>query len=156
MLSNLISPDNIIVDLESEEKEECFAELLEVLVAENPKLNRKAALEALIEREDKKSTAVFPLVAVPHAASDTLSKTAIAIGVSHSGIEFEPVNSDDNSKNLIANVIFEILFDEKDAEGHLHILRDILQLAIRPDFVKSVLKAKSSKEVYNLIVSLES
>ena len=156
MLSNLISPDRIIIDLESEEKEECFAELLEVLVQANPKLDRRSALEALIAREDKKSTAVFPMVAVPHAVSNSLPKTAVAIGVSRSGIEFEPVNSEENNKNPIVNIIFEILFDETDTEGHLHVLRDILKLVIQPDFVKTVLGAKSAKEVYNYIVSLES
>lgn len=156
MLSNLISPDRIIVDLESEEKEECFAELLEVLVAKNPDLDRRAALEALIAREDKKSTAVFPYVAVPHAVSDSIEKTEVAIGISRSGIEFEPVNPEENSQSPIVNVVFEILFDKKDTEGHLHALRDILQLVVHPEFVTSVLKAKSQKEVYDLIVSLES
>ena len=156
MLSDFIKPDNIIVNLESEDKEECFAELLEVLVAKNPGLDRRTALEALIAREDKKSTAVFPYVAVPHAVSDSLTKTVVAIGISHSGIEFEPVNSEENNKNPIVNVIFEILFDETDTEGHLHVLRDILKLVIQPDFVKTVLNAKSAKEVYNYIVSLES
>ena len=155
MLSDFIKPESIIVDLESEEKEECFAELLEVLVAQNPGLNRRSALEALITREDKKSTAVFPYVAVPHAVSDSITKTVVAIGVSRSGIEFEPVNSEDNSKSPIVNVVFEILFDKKDTEGHLHALRDILQLVVHPEFVKSVLKAKSQKEIYDLIVSLE-
>ena len=39
MLSSFISPSSIKVALESTEKEECFAELLEVLVAKNPELN---------------------------------------------------------------------------------------------------------------------
>lgn len=155
MISSLITPANIIVGLESEEKEECFAELLEVLVAEDPKLDRREVLDALITREDKKSTAVFPFVAVPHAVSDSLSKAAVAIGISRSGIEFEPVNPEESSKNPLVNIVFEILFDGKDAEGHLHVLRDILQLVIKPDFVTSVLKAKSPKEVYDIIVSLE-
>ena len=156
MLSNLINPECICLDLESEEKEECFAELLEVLVKANPSIDRHEAFDALVTREDKKSTAVFPLVAVPHAVNNSLHKTAIAIGISHSGIEFEPVNSEENNKNPIVNVIFEILFDETDTEGHLHVLRDILKLVIQPDFVKTVLNAKSAKEVYNYIVSLES
>ena len=67
MLSSFISPSSIKVGLESSDKEECFAELLEVLVAKNPEINRKEAMNALIAREEKMSTAVFPFVAVPHA-----------------------------------------------------------------------------------------
>ena len=52
--------------------------------------------------------------------------------------------------------MFEILFEEKDTETHLHVLRDILQLVSNPDFIKNVLQAKTSQEVYELIETMES
>ena len=55
----------------------------------------------------------------------------------------------------MVNIIFEILFEEKDTETHLQVLRDILELVSKPDFVKNVLQAKSSQEVYDLIESME-
>ena len=97
MLSSFISPASIKVALESTEKEECFAELLEVLVAKNPEINRREAMNALITREEKMSTAVFPFVAVPHALCSSAGDTLVAVGISKAGIEFEsplpPVSS---------------------------------------------------------------
>ena len=155
MLSGFISPDSIKVDLESSEKEESFAELLEVLVAKNPELNRREAMDALVAREEKMSTAVFPLVAVPHALCSSAGNTLVAMGVSRSGIEFDSPEPETNPEHPVVNVIFEILFEEKDIETHLHLLRDILEIVSKPDFVKNVLQAKTSREVYDLIESME-
>ena len=155
MLSSFISPSSIKVALESTEKEECFAELLEVLIASNPAIDRKEAMQALIQREEKMSTAVFPLVAVPHALCSSAGDTLVAIGVSRSGIEFESPEPETNPQHPVVNVIFEILFDEKDTQTHLDVLKDILALVSNPDFVKNVLQAKTSQEVYDLIESLE-
>ena len=155
MLSSFISPASIKVALESTEKEECFAELLEVLVAENPDINRREAMTALVAREEKMSTAVFPFVAVPHALCSSAGDTLVAVGISRSGIEFESPDPKENPEHPVVNIIFEILFEEKDTETHLHVLRDILHLVSNPDFVKNVLQAKSSQEVYELIESIE-
>lgn len=156
MLSSFISPASIKVALESTEKEECFAELLEVLVAENPDLNRREAMTALVAREEKMSTAVFPFVAVPHALCSSAGDTLVAVGISRSGIEFDSPDSKENPEHPVVNVVFEILFEEKDTETHLHVLRDILQLVSNPDFIKNVLQAKTSQEVYELIETMES
>ena len=155
MLSSFISPSVIKVGLESSEKEESFAELLELLVAKNPKLDRREAMNALILREDKMSTAVFPFVAVPHALCSSAGNTLVAMGISRSGIEFEAPEPESNPEHPVVNVIFEILFEEKDTETHLHLLRDILEIVSRPDFVQNVLQAKTSQEVYDLIESME-
>ena len=151
MLSSFIRPANIKVGLESSEKEESFAELLEILVAENPELNRREAMDALIAREEKMSTAVFPFVAVPHALCSSAGTTLVAMGISRSGIEFEAPEPETNPEHPVVNVIFE----EKDTETHLHLLRDILEIVSQPDFVQNVLQAKTSQEVYDLIESME-
>lgn len=155
MLSSFVTPSVIKLGLESSEKEESFAELLELLVAENPKLNRKEAMEALIQREDKMSTAVLPFVAVPHALCTSAGNTLVAMGISREGIEFEAPDPAADPRHPVVNIIFEILFEEKDTETHLQVLRDILELVSKPDFVKNVLQAKSSKEVYDLIEAME-
>ena len=155
MLSSFISPASIKVGLESSEKEESFAELLEILVAKNPELNRREAMEALIAREEKMSTAVFPFVAVPHALCSSAGDTLVAVGISKTGIEFESPEPEKNPEHPVVNVIFEILFEEKDTDTHLHVLRDILQLVSNPGFIKNVLQAKTSQEVFEFIESME-
>lgn len=153
MLSRILTPDCIKMNLESTEKEECFAELLEVIVAKQPQINRYEAFEALIQRENKLSTAIADKIAVPHAISKSINKTAISIGITKQGIEFMPVDS--SCKNPLVNIIFEILFEENDTDLHLHVLKDILQLVKNPDFIKKVMTAQNSHEVYDIILSLD-
>lgn len=156
MLSDLINPSDIKLDLISTEKEECFAELLEMHVAKHPEINRSQVLDALIEREDKGSTAVFSGIAVPHCVCPSLKKTSVVIGLSREGIEFEPLDESSN-KNPIVNVIFEILFAEHESEVHLYVLKDILQIVHQPDFLSKIFQNKnySIQEIYDIISSFE-
>lgn len=154
MLSSFLFPDSIKVGLESSEKEECFAELLELFIPTNPSLNRAEALEALLAREEKLSTAVFPFVAVPHAVCKSISKTTVVIGISKKPIEFDSVEPE-STKTVPVNLIFEILFQENDTQSRLVALRDILSLVSNQEFLKEVLAAKTSQQVYDIIVSYE-
>ncbi len=156
MISDLLTCKEIITDLESTEKEECFAELLEPLVAKFRQLNRSEAMAALISREDLKSTAILPGVAIPHAVTGhKLGSPAIAIGISRKGIEFDSVESSINEKNPLVKLIFEIFFEEDDAVKHLQVLRDILQLVSNQDFLNEVIKAQTPQEVYDIIKFFE-
>lgn len=154
MISDKIDVDNIKINLESEESEECIAELLEVILQKYPEINRKEASDSLYSREEKMSTAIYPFVAVPRAVCKSAKKTSIAIGISPRGVEFE--NPDKSKKeNVNVKVVFEILFEEDNTDGHLHILRDILQLVSNSEFIEQICLAKSSQEVLNLISSFE-
>lgn len=153
MLSSLISSGDIKINLESTEKEESFAELIELTAAKQPQINREEAFTALIQRENKLSTAVAKNIAVPHAICKSIKNTSISIGISKSGIEFEPINP--KEENPIVHIIFQILFEEKDTELHLEILKDILQLVKNTDFTDKIIKAQTSQQAYDLIRSYE-
>ena len=154
MFSSLISPTDIKVTLESTEREEVFAELLELMVAKQKQIDRKEAMYALCKRESLKSTAVFPKIAIPHAVCKSIKKTCVCIGVSKTGIEFE--SADENStSNPIVNIIIQILFEESDSDGHLHVLRDLVSLIEEPDFVNAILFAKTPQDIYDYIVAAE-
>ncbi len=154
MICEKIDLENIKINLESKDSEECIAELLEIIVKKNPTINRKEALNSLIAREDEMSTAIYPFVAIPHAVCKSIKKTTIAIGISPSGVIFENPNSS-KKENVKVNVIFEILFEENDTVGRLHILRDILQIVSNSEFINQICLAKTSQEVLNLISSFE-
>jgi len=151
MLSDLISTEYIIFDMQSSEKEESLAELLEMLVLQKKDLKRDAVMDALIKREDKMSTAVLPHIAVPHAVSNSVEKALIGIGISRKGIPFETEEGEDN----IVNVIFEMIFPEDDSQTHLHILRDILTVTSNPEFYQKMMNANNPQEIVDIICSFE-
>ena len=116
MISNILMPENIKINMESTEQEECIAELVEKLVATNPEIDRNQVLSSLLAREEQMSTAIYPFVAVPHAVCKNLKNTSIAIGISRSGIEFE--NPDKNNPNPVkVHVVFQVVFEEEDTNS---------------------------------------
>ncbi|MCR4741626.1 MAG: PTS sugar transporter subunit IIA [Treponema sp.] len=153
MLSDYITSDKIKINLESCERDECLAELLEVMIQQRPEINRKEALQALIDREDKKSTAICPGIAVPHAICRSIKKSCLVIGVSKNKIDFGSTQSDPEVMNV--KIIFEILFEENDAETHLKMLKDIVQLIQSPNFEKNVIEAQSAAQVFDIIIKSE-
>lgn len=154
MLTDYITPADIKLNLESSDREEAFAELTELLVKKSPGINRTQVINALIERENKCSTAVFPMVAVPHAVCESAKETGIVIGVSREGIEFEPVESSDRLCPVV-NIIFQIVFEKDNTDSHLNVLRDILFVVSKPEFHQRVLNAQTQQELYDLLVELE-
>lgn len=154
MLSDFLSTENIVFSLESSERDESIAELLEVLISQNSKIKRDSAMKALIDRENKLSTAVIPYIAVPHAVCKSIGNTVVAIGISRNGIFFESPDEDDQNDKIV-NIIFEILFDESDSHNRIHILRDILKLISNTDFMAQIMNAANVYEVLDLIKSFE-
>ena len=58
IFSSLLKPENIILELESTEKDVLFAEMVENIVTTHPSVNRSEALAALTERENKMNTCI--------------------------------------------------------------------------------------------------
>jgi nitrogen PTS system EIIA component len=149
MLSEIITPANIKVDMESTERDEVFEELLEVMLAAQPQINRKEALDAIIMREEKMSTGIIPGIAVPHGVCDSVHGTAAVIGISREGIDY---GSLDGSP---VHFIVMMLFQRGATEQHLQTMKDIADILQHPDFIKVIMEKKTPQEVYDTICGFE-
>ena len=156
MLCDLIKPENVIVNLESTDKDSLFAELVENLVRTNNGLNRDEILSALLAREEQMNTCIMNGVAVPHASCLSVGKPLISLGMSLSGIDYEieGTGTKDYADSLV-HMVFLILFEQGNAERHLHVLADCARVLNIPGFYKSLLGAESAQEVCNLIREYE-
>ncbi|MCK9169116.1 MAG: PTS sugar transporter subunit IIA [Treponema sp.] len=149
MLGKLITPANIKVDLESTEKDEVFEELLEVIIAAQPEIDRQEALESLNAREEKMSTGIIPGIAVPHAVCDSVHGIVTAIGVSRGGIEYASLDGSP------VHFIIMMLFQQGETESHLQTMRDIAAVLQHPDFIKVIMEKKTAQEVYDALCDFE-
>ena len=152
MIESLINKKSVIMDLSGTERDEVLAELTECLLEQENSLNRNEVLDALIAREDKMSTMVGLGIAVPHAVCKSVSHPVIALGLSHSAVEFNTMALSD--EEIYAKVIFCVVFPEDKPEIHLEILKDILMLEKHNGFIEKVLKLQTETEVCNLIEQL--
>ena len=149
VLGQVFSPKSIIVNLESEDKDEVFEEMVESMVSVQPQLNRSAAVEALQEREKKMSTGIIHAIAVPHGITDSVKGIIGAIGISRSGIDYDALD------NAPVNLIFMLLISPEEREKHLQVLASLSKVLQNPDFVNIVMEKKSAQEVYDFLCSFD-
>lgn len=155
MFSTLVRPENIVLDLQSTDKDELFPELVEFLVRKDPSIDRDEALKALSNREEIKNTCTNPGIAVPHAHLTSIKNTQIILGISRAGIDYEleGVNSS-KSENLVHLVVL-ILFGLQDTGSHLKILSDCAMVLNTQGFYPEVLNAQNAQGVCSLIREAE-
>ena len=86
-LSELL-PSQRILDLGATTKNEALQKLLDSLASTGAIAERVAAEEAIMSREVLMSTGVGYGIAVPHARLGSVSEFAVALGVSHRGVQY--------------------------------------------------------------------
>ena len=150
VLGQVFSPKAIVAELESEDKDEVFEELVESMMSVQPNLNRESALTALRERESKMSTGIIHGIAVPHGITDSVSGIQGAIGISHKGIDYDALD------NEPVNLVFMLLIAPDERERHLQVLKTLSSVLQNADFIKTLLEKKTSQEVYDAICAFES
>ena len=121
-LANLLSADQIILDMKAVDHWPAIVELVDHLVEIHrlPENLRETVLQALKAREDQVSTGIGSGVAIPHTFSDELEEVAAVFGRSKAGIDFEAIDN--------APVHFVILFIVPRKDYHLH-LRTLAAIA---------------------------
>ena len=144
-LSKVFSQKSIILNLKSSEKDELFEEMLEALVSAVPNLNRKEALNALLEREAKMNTGIMHNIAIPHGNCSCVEGVVGAIGISRDGIDYDSLDK------APVHIVFMLLCNPSSVEQHLAVLKDLASVLQTPSFVKDLLEKTSSEEVYNLL-----
>ncbi len=149
MLEEVFRPSFINVKLESSEKEELFAEMLETFIRNGVEIDRDKAMEALKSREEKMTTGIVPGVAIPHSVCPGVTKVVGAIGISKNGIEFGSLDGKP------VHVVLMFLFGENCTGLHLRVMQKIAFILKDEDFVNKILALPSAEAVYNEICSLE-
>ncbi len=149
VLGEVFSPNAIIVDLQSEDKEEVIAELVEQLVAHIPGADRSQLLSSVLNREEKMSTGIMPGIAIPHGKSETLNGIHGVIGISRSGIDFDSLDGKPTYLFLL------IISCTKESERHLFVLKRLAQILENKSFYKEIMEQKSPADIHRVLVRYE-
>ncbi len=148
-LADLLNQDVVKVPMESFDKEEAIAELVEVLVRAGRVENREGALEALYERERKGTTGIGKGVAVPHARDPHMSGAIAAAGVSREGIEFDALDEKE------VHLVFLVLAEEDDPAPNVELLADIGYLVQVPGVYDKLVNAADAEGFVSIIEGVE-
>ena len=151
-LVKLLSPEQIVADLEAIEHWEAITELVDRLVTCGLLAagERVVTLEALRAREQLISTGIGGGVAIPHAFSDELEKVVAVLGRSKAGIDFEAVDQ------APVHVIVLFLVPRKDYQLHLKMLAAIAKMFNGQDMSRRILGANGCDEILAILGSKSS
>ncbi len=90
MISKLLRPEFVILDLKGKTKKEVLKEMVNVLPLDDDK--KKSVYEAILKREEIGSTGIGKGIAIPHSRSVMLDDVYLVVGVSKKGVDFEAID----------------------------------------------------------------
>ena len=140
-LSSLLTVDQIVPQMQSNERWTAIAELVDLLVKVGKVKpdDHETVLNALKQREETMSTGIGFGIAIPHASSDRVTEVVAAFGRSPAGIEFDSLDN--------APVKFVVLFvvPRDQFQMHLRTLAAIAKL-LNDRTVREALAAADTAE----------
>ena len=150
-LAEILSQDALIPELRSDSRDGAIQELLEVLLAADQLSSQdyRQILQALIEREANGSTGFGKGVAVPHCQHRAVKKTALAIGRSAKGLDFNALD-----EAPVYSVLL-LLSPANDQDRHLRAMELIFRHLQRASFRKALRQASTPEVVCELIAGTE-
>jgi mannitol/fructose-specific phosphotransferase system IIA component (Ntr-type) len=148
-LTEILKPENIKIPLEAKVKTEAIGELVNLLAANGDLSDPKKVLDAVLERETTRTTGIGNGLAIPHGKCTGTDHLVMAIGLPATPIDFQAI--DGRPVNLIW-----LLSSPPDKTGpHIHALARISRLMTIDRFRQALTTAKTSQEMYDIIVQQE-
>jgi PTS system fructose-specific IIC component/PTS system nitrogen regulatory IIA component len=148
-LHDLFTSEFILVDLQAEDKEEVFEEMVDRFCQIIKSDAREEILEALRQREMKMSTGIQKGIAIPHGKTNAVDKVYGMLGLSRKGIDYEAL--DGNPVYLV----FLVLGPTGDSENHLKVLQRMAELLANPQFFSDIAAQKDARGVHGILKNYE-
>lgn len=150
-LTELLTRESIVDDIQSTDKKGALRELAEVLRAARKPAAYKASdvLEALLKREKMGTTGMGGGVALPHAKVEGLTGLYGAFGRSKSGIDYGAVDGEK------VHCMFMILSPPSEANAHLAALKRLSAGIRMPNMLKFLRAARGAKEIWDLLREMD-
>jgi len=136
-LLDLLHPAVVKIELDALDKDECFEELIDLLVKAGQITDRQSALDAIYAREDLQTTGIGKGVAIPHGKDPAITDIRAAAATSKKGIEFESI--DDKPVHLV----FLVLAQVNNPGPHLQTLAEIAACLNQPGVYDRLVNAQN-------------
>jgi mannitol/fructose-specific phosphotransferase system IIA component (Ntr-type) len=148
-LAQLLSVDQILLDMEAGEHWPSIVELVEQLVKTGRlcESQRDEILTSLKAREEQVSTGIGSGVAIPHTFSDVLEEVVAIFGRSQRGIDFSALD------NAPVHLIVLFIVPRKDYHLHLRTLAAIAKMFTNSEIRRQLGSASSREEVLAILDS---
>jgi fructose-specific phosphotransferase system IIA component len=129
-LADILSKEQIITDLQANNRWEAIDELVNNLVAcGRIKPEHRDAIAAVVKkREQSMSTGIGFGIGIPHASTDLIGDVVGSLGRSTKGVNFDALD------NQPVNLVMLFLVPQGQFQKHLHTLANIAKLLHNKEF----------------------
>lgn len=148
LISQLLPPSNVIVDLDVTSKKRVF-EQAGLLFENTSQIARSQVFDSLFAREKLGSTGLGEGVAIPHGRIKGLREAVAALVTMKEAIPF------DAPDGLPVNIACILLVPEKATDKHLQILSELAQMFSDKQFRDKILQCKDAAAIHRLIADWE-
>jgi fructose-specific phosphotransferase system IIA component len=149
-VTKILQPTCVKVPLEGKDKKSVITELVDLLDGNGALLDREMALNAVLVREQTKSTGIGSGIAIPHGKCAAAKELVMAIGLVSKGIDFESVDGKP------VKIIFLLVSPADQTGPHIQALAKISRLMLDAEFKEKLEGASSAEEVYEFLDREES
>ncbi len=150
-LLDIVVKKAIIPNLVATKRDAAIAEIIDSIVeagALSPKL-RDEFVKAVIKRENRGSTGFGHGVAVPHVKHAAITKMAVAVAVSTSGVDFNALD-----RQPVYSILL-LLSPEDQPEEHLDAMEAIFGNLSQETFRRFLRQAGTAKEILALLAEAD-
>jgi len=148
-LHDVFPPQFIKVNLEAEDKDEAFEELVDHFCQAAKSHAREEILASLKVRETKMSTGIQKGIAIPHGTTNAVETVCGVLGISQDGIDYDALDGEP------VYLLFMLIAPDKDSEKHLRILQRLAELLGNPQFSHDLQTQKDQQGAYKIICKYE-
>ena len=134
-LGRVLDPECIRIRLEGRDKRQVIHELVAALDEAGRVSDAAVVEQAVLERERIGSTGIGEGLAIPHALCQGVLATAIAVGRSGRGVDFQSMDG------RPVHLVFLIVGPEGQEQSHLVLLSRLARLLRDPEFRTALLQA---------------
>lgn len=145
-LSEILDPSCVKVPLEANDKNAAIEELVGLLVQTGCVKDHNGLLNAVMVREQVRSTGIGRGLGVPHGKTIGCTRLVIAVGKPVKPIEFGSIDGQP------VDIIVLLASPPEESGPHVQALARISRLMLMEPFRKAVLAAKTADELYSIIV----
>ena len=148
-ISDLLIKDRINLDVQSSDKTGIIRELAKLHEKTGVLNDYEGYVNALMAREAQSSTGIGEGIAIPHAKTEFVKESALAMGRKKEGIEYDSLDGEP------ATLFFMIAAPDGANNTHIETLARLSQLLLDDDFKAALENAATADEVVDIINKAE-
>ncbi len=143
-ICDIIKEEFIIAELKGQNKEDIINELINIFKNDKRVNNLEKVRTAVLEREKIMSTGVGKGFAIPHGKTDAVNEIIAAFGKSNKPIDFAALDEQP------VYLVFLLVGKDNLVGPHIKLLSRISRMMNKDEFRENLIKAKTSKEIYDI------